>query len=118
MFEGYLFSLSREENHCNQSYSNFKQEEKNAVFFSLFSSCRRKEMSFIRTYATKSLFSPHSMVCMHISKVRSKNHDLGIIIFKRKLLKYLSTSRNFIPNLFIFTGYIIIRSLNLWSTVN
>ena len=104
--EGYLTSLSRGENHFNQSYSDFKQEEKMPYFFSLFSSCHRKEMSFIRTYATKSLFSPHSMLCIHISKLYSKNHDLGIIIFIRKLLKYLLPSRNFIPKMLIFTGYI------------
>ena len=104
--EGYL--TSRGENHFNQSYSNFKQEEKKP-YFSLFSSCHRKEMSFIHTYATKSLFSPHSMVCIHISKLHSKNHDLGIIIFIRKLLKYLPPSCNFIPKLLIFTGYIYVH---------
>ena len=95
-------------------------------YFSLFSSCHRKEMSFICTYATKTLFSPHDMVCIHIPKLHGENHDQGIIIFIRKLLKYLPPSHNFIPTLLIFTGYndivdfhwVHIRSLNLWSTVN
>ena len=67
-------------------------------------SCHGEISVMIRTYATKSLFSPHSMVGIHISKLHSKNHDLGINIFIRKLLKYLPTSRNFIPKLLIFTG--------------
>ena len=96
-------------NHFNQRYSDFKQEEKNVVFFSLFSSCHRKEMSFIRTYATKFLFSPDNMVCRHISKLHSENHDLGIIIFVRKPLKYLPHSRNFVPKLLIITGYIYVH---------
>ena len=66
-------------------------------------------MSFIRTYATKSMFSPHNMVCRHISKLHSENHDLGIIIFFRKPLKYLPPSRNFIPKLLIITGYIYVH---------
>ena len=66
-------------------------------------------MSFIRTYATKSMFSPHNMVCRHISKLHSENHDLGIIIFVRKPLKYLPPSRNFIPKLLIITGYIYVH---------
>ena len=78
-------------------------------YLSLFSRCHRKEMSFMRTYATKSLFSPHNMVCRHISKLHSENHDLGIIIFVRKPLKYLPPSRNFIPKLLIITGYIYVH---------
>ena len=31
--KGYLVSLACGENHFNQSFSDFKQEEKNAVFF-------------------------------------------------------------------------------------
>ena len=100
----------------NQKYSDFKQEEK-TPYFSLFSSCHRKEMSFIRTYATKSLFSPHSMVCIHISKLHSKNRELGILIFIRKLLKYLPTLSQFYTEIVDF-HWVHIRSLNLWSTVN
>ena len=33
--EGYLVSLACGENHFNQSYSDFKQEEQNAVFFTI-----------------------------------------------------------------------------------
>ena len=83
--------------------------KKKRRIFSLFSSCHRKEMSFIRTYATKSLFSLHNMVCRHISKLHSENHDLGIIIFVQKPLKYLLPSRNFIPKLLIITGYIYVH---------
>ena len=86
--------------------SNRKKNKRRIV--SLFRSRHRKEMSLI-PYATKSLFSPHSMVCIHISKLYSKNHDLGIIIFIRTLLKYLPLSRNFIPKLLIFTGYIYVH---------
>ena len=39
----------------------------------------------------------------------NKNHDLGIIIFVRKPLKYLPPSRNFIPKLLIITGYIYVH---------
>ena len=102
-------SLSCGENHFNQRYSDFKQEEKKRRIVSLFSRCHRKEMSFLRTYATKSMFSPHNMVCIHISKLHSENHDLGIIIFVRKPLKYLPPSRNFIPKLLIITGYIYVH---------
>ena len=33
-----------------------------------------------------------------------ENHDIGIIIFIRKLLEYLPPSRNFIPKLLISPG--------------
>ena len=84
-------------------------KKKKTPYFSLFSSCHRKEMSFIRTYATKSMFSHHNMVCRHISKLHSEDHDLGIINFVRKPLKYLPSSRNFIPKLLIITGYIYVH---------
>ena len=43
-----------------------------------------------------------------ISKLHSEDHDLGIIFFVRKPLKYLPASRNFIPKLLIITGYIYV----------
>ena len=74
-------------------------------------------MSFIRTYATKSLFSPHSMVCIHILKLHSKNHDLGIIIFYKKTVKILTYLSQFYTEIVDF-HWVHIRSINLWSTVN
>ena len=84
-------------------------KKKKRRIFSLFSSYHRKQMSFIRTYATKSMFSLHNMVCRHISKLHSENHDLEIIIFVRKPLKYLPPSRDFIRKLLIITGYIYVH---------
>ena len=102
----YLFLAERIILISDTRISNRKKKRR---IFSLFSICHRKEMSFIRTYATKSMFSLHNMVCRHISKLHSENHDLGIIIFVRKPLKYLPPSRNFIPKLLIITGYIYVH---------
>ena len=70
-------------------------------------------MSFIRTYATKSLFSPHNMVCIHMSKLHSEKHDLEIIISVKKL----TTLSQFNTEIVDFY-WVQIRSLNLWSTMN
>ena len=73
-------------------------------------------MSFIRTDAAKSLFSPHNMACIHISKLHSENHDLGIIIFIRKLVEYIPPSKFYTET--VDFHWVHKRSLNLWSTVN
>ena len=74
-------------------------------------------MSFIRTYATKSMFSPHNMVCRHISKLHSENHDLEIIIFCKKTIKILTILSQFYTEI-VDCHWVHIRSLNSWSTVN
>ena len=70
-------------------------------------------MSFIRTYAAKSLFSPNNMACIHISKLHSENHDQGIIIF----IRILTTLSQVYTEIVDF-HWVHIRSLNLCSTVN
>ena len=74
-------------------------------------------MSFIRIYATKSMFSPHNMVCRHISKLHSENHDLGIIIFCKKNIKILTPLSQLYTEIVDY-HWVHIRSLNSWSTVN
>ena len=74
-------------------------------------------MSLIRTYATKSVFSPHNMVYRHISKLHSENHDLGIIFFCKKTIKILTTLSQFYTEIVDY-HWVHIRALNSWSTVN
>ena len=106
--EGYLVSLACGENHFNRSYSDFRQEEKkNAVFFHFLAAVIVKKCPlYVPT------FSPHRMVCIHtsISKLHSKNYNLGTIIFIKKTVKILTTLSQFYTEIVDF-HWVHIRSL-------